>query len=109
MAHHEADVLSRRKVSRKLMEELCAVPPVSRPVAIRLKPSRCVLWGLLLPPISGGSWLVVTCHGVWLMSPLPLAPPPLRETREDMVWAIRAQAAACGRKLLTHPLVANDE
>ncbi|XP_036777782.2 E1A-binding protein p400 isoform X25 [Manis pentadactyla] len=40
MARHEADVLSRRKVSRKLMEELCVVPPVSRPVAIRLKPSR---------------------------------------------------------------------
>ncbi|XP_006874145.1 PREDICTED: E1A-binding protein p400-like [Chrysochloris asiatica] len=41
MARHEAELLSKKKVTRKLIEESFASPPPSaRPVAVKLKPSR---------------------------------------------------------------------
>lgn len=44
MTRHEAELLCKKKVTRKLIEELFAAPPPSsRPVAIRLKPSRYVV------------------------------------------------------------------
>lgn len=44
MTRHEAELLCRKRVTRKLMEELfTAPPPPGRPPAVRLKPSRCVL------------------------------------------------------------------
>ena len=43
MTRHEAELLGKKKVTRKLFEELFnAAPPSSRPAAVRLKPSRCV-------------------------------------------------------------------
>lgn len=43
MTRHEAELLGKKKVTRKLFEELfTAPPPSSRPAAVRLKPSRCV-------------------------------------------------------------------
>lgn len=43
MTRHEAELLCKKKVTRKLMEELFAAPlPSGRPAALRLKPSRCV-------------------------------------------------------------------
>lgn len=44
MTRHEAELLRKKRVTRKLMEELfTAPPPPGRPPAVRLKPSRCVL------------------------------------------------------------------
>ncbi|XP_058547524.1 E1A-binding protein p400 isoform X2 [Neofelis nebulosa] len=41
MTRHEAELLCKKKVTRKLMEELFAAPlPSGRPAALRLKPSR---------------------------------------------------------------------
>lgn len=43
MTRHEAELLCKKKVTRKLMEELFAAPlPSGRPAALRLKPGRCV-------------------------------------------------------------------
>ena len=77
MTHHEAELLGKRKVTRKLFEDLLTAPPPSgRPAAVRLKPGRCVVGrGAPLPahrPALAGSWLVV-CRGVWVASPLPPA------------------------------------
>lgn len=72
MTHHEAELLGKKKVTRKLFEELfTAPPPSSRPAAVRLKPSRYVVWcGATLP----AHWLplAVGC-GVRVASPLPPA------------------------------------
>ncbi|XP_045881878.1 E1A-binding protein p400 isoform X10 [Meles meles] len=41
MTRHEAELLCKKKVTRKLMDELYTAPPPSgRPAALRLKPSR---------------------------------------------------------------------
>eukprot|EP00069_Balaena_mysticetus_P010142 bmy_20537T0 len=41
MTHHEAELLGKRKVTRKLFEDLLTAPPPSgRPTAVRLKPGR---------------------------------------------------------------------
>lgn len=64
MTRHEAEVLCRRRVTRKLIEELfVAPPPPGRPPAVRLKPSRCVVWSspparhpvCLGPPLAEGA------------------------------------------------------
>ncbi|XP_006901062.1 PREDICTED: E1A-binding protein p400 [Elephantulus edwardii] len=41
ITRHEAELLSKRKITRKLIEEIFTSPPSSvRPVAVKLKPSR---------------------------------------------------------------------
>ncbi|XP_064128074.1 E1A-binding protein p400 isoform X2 [Loxodonta africana] len=41
LTRHEAELLSKKKVTRKLLEEIFTSPPPSaRPVAVKLKPSR---------------------------------------------------------------------
>lgn len=97
MTHHEAELLCKKKVTRKLFEELFTAPPLpssGRPVPVRLKPSRCVLGASLSVhwvALEGGgrSWLAMG-HGVWVASLLPPAertpvPQPLRETWDDQV------------------------
>lgn len=96
MTRHESELLGKKKVTRKLFEELFTAPPPSgRPAAVRLKPSRCVVWcGASLPahqPALAGSWLVV-CRGVWVASPLLLlkgtpALQPLGQTWDHQVGA----------------------
>lgn len=43
ITRHEAELLSKKKVTRKLMEEVfTSPPPTPRPAAVKLKASRCV-------------------------------------------------------------------
>lgn len=106
MTRHEAELLGKKKVTRKLFEELfTAPPPSSRPAAVRLKPSRCVAWyGVALPahqlPLTG-SWLAVGC-GVRVASPLPPAETdPGLSGRTEMTgfeFHTRTWATACEEK-----------
>lgn len=60
MTRHEAELLRKRRVSRKLTEELfTAPPPPGRPPAVRLKPSRCVQSVLSAAPLWPGWALAV--------------------------------------------------
>lgn len=62
MTRHEAELLCKQKVTRKLMDELFTAPPPSgRPAALRLKPSRCVVWSAAScsPKSPAGSWLAL--------------------------------------------------
>lgn len=44
MTRHEAEQLFKKRVTRRLLEELSSAPPPSgRLPAVRLKPSRCVV------------------------------------------------------------------
>lgn len=58
MTRHEAELLCKKKVTRKVMEELLTAPlPSVRPTALRLKPSRCVARSLASSPRQPvGSW-----------------------------------------------------
>lgn len=70
MTRHEAEVLCKKKVTRKLIEELfTAPPPPGRPPSVRLKPSRCVWCGAHLPLAIRSAWVP---H--W-----PKVPQPLRD------------------------------
>lgn len=68
MTHHEAELLCKKKVTRKLFEELFTAPPLpssGRPVPVRLKPSRCVLGASL-----SAHWVALERGGpdwLWVM------------------------------------------
>lgn len=66
MTRHEAELLCKKKVTRKLMDELYTAPPPSgRPATLRLKPSRYVAW-------NGGSCTPKSPSGSCLASNQPL-------------------------------------
>lgn len=76
MTHHEAELLCKKKVTRKLFEELFTAPPLpssGRPVPVRLKPSRCVLGASLSVhwvALEGGGE-VLAGYGSWGLGGLP--------------------------------------
>lgn len=89
MTRREAELLCKKKVTRKLIEELfTAPPPPGRPPAVRLKPSRCVAGSVAsCPPLPGQA------QGARPHSPSGRPAQGLSFTREPGLQAVKARPA----------------
>lgn len=69
MTRHEAELLFKKRVTRRLIEELSSAPPPSgRLPAVRLKPSRCVVPSVASCSPSSSVCVLADCEsapGLW--------------------------------------------
>lgn len=76
MTRHEAELLFKKRVTRRLIEELSsAPPPAGRLPAVRLKPSRCVVCSVASCSPSSSSCVLAGCEsapGLWSLGDVSL-------------------------------------